>query len=156
MEPGADDAESLASGSSGSDLAPDRCSTPFTQEQLDAVRGFVDHSKTITDLRKRLNESNKEVRRCREVLISMLKERRKSKLIISADLRIQLQSAITKKRPTGKQFLNVFTATLQAEGADVFNRVTKRLERNLKETEVTVQKESLVLKRGASAAATSS
>lgn len=142
-----DDTESVIS-SIGSELLPERTQVPLTQEQLDAVRGFVSNSKNIAELRKQIRESNTAIRKHREVLVSLLKDRKRSRLIIDPETKIELQQAVVKKRPTSKQFHNLVYYTLQTESADVFTRVKAKLERNLKDTEVSVQKESLTLKTG--------
>lgn len=142
-----DDAQSVIS-SVGSELLPERTQVPFTQEQLDAVRSFVECSRTLGDLRKQSRELNQAIKKHREVLVALLKERRKTRLVLNPETKIELQHSVVKKRPTSKQLHSVFYYTLQSEGNDVFGRIKAKLERNLKEVEVSVQKESLTLKTG--------
>ena len=134
--------------SSNSDLYTQRSN--LTQQQIDAVRGFVQSTKDVIEYKRRIRESAESIKKHNTVLLELLNERQKSRLVIDAETKIHLAKGVVVKKASSKQLLHVINSTLEAEGAEVFGRVTKRVERDLKELQVQVRKEQLTLKQAKS------
>ena len=140
MEDDDDDTRSVATATS--ELSPN---VPFTQEQVDAVRGFVQATHDMDELKKQSRELSAELKKHREVLVELLKSRKKTKLKLDDQLKIELVQTSVQKKPPGTKMFEMIGSVLRGEPGDTYTRILNKLEKSIKEGEVTVEREKLVL-----------
>ena len=135
-----DDARSVATTSS--ELNPN---TPFTQEEIDGVRGFVQVTRAIGDHKKTYRGLQKELKKHKEILLNLLKTRGKTKLKLDENLKVQLVTSTVQKKPPASQVFEMIQSTLREESREVYSRIFPKFESTMKASETAVEKEKLVL-----------
>lgn len=135
-----DDVKSVVT--TNSELSPN---VPFTQEQIDAVRGFVQVTKELEQIRKNSRKLQTQLKSHKEVLIDLLRTRKKTKLALDGGLKVQLQSSSIQKKPQGPKLLDLIQSAIKDEGGDTYARLLPKIEKSLKESEETVEKHKLIL-----------
>ncbi len=140
-----DDTSSTRSGSeAGSTLSQN--SEPFTQEQIDALRGFLANAADLTTLQKQLKEARQNIKKHKEVLMQLMKDRNKSKLKVG-DAKLLLRTKTVTKKPNPKRVMEILEDTLKSDEATSGNyqRIGERLHKSLQDDETLAEKEDLVL-----------
>ena len=118
----------------------------FTKEHVDAIRSFVYIHQKLETLKKETSALNSQKRQATAILINLLKERHKKRLVIDEHTKIELQMQVKKKSPSTKQLMTVFQNVLDGESdADTSARIRSKMNMLLKDYENTTVAENLAL-----------
>ena len=124
-------------------------SDPFTQEQVNALRGFISDHAEIKSLQSKAKEVRKNMNGHKTVLIELMQARKKNKLKVG-DAKIELQTKTVTKKPNGNQIFEIVENTLRADHGDatVFERIGAKIRKSIQESEKLSEKHDLVLDDG--------
>lgn len=124
-------------------------SDPFTQEEVDALRGYLASHGELVDLQKKTRDARKELQKHKEVLIEMLSKRKKTKVRVG-EMKLHLMTKTVVKKPNASKIFTIIENSLKSDDTtrEAYGRIEQTIQRSLKDSQEQKEKRDLVLDDG--------